>query len=160
MINPIPFGMQDLGFCCIYVVKTEKMKKWIFILAVLAMTLSGCMKDSLEKGLNRKEWLIGSWYEHYDPTVFSFDGASVVTFSADGAALWRTASFLGEGSSSDQEYRYTYEKGVLTLVSGTETEAYEVIFLSKDEMAWQRVGTTYSRGSWASDYKHFLRSKD
>ena len=135
------------------------MKKWIIILAALTMTLSGCMKDSLEKGLNRKEWLIGTWYEYYDPQIFSMDGSSVVTFSAGGAALWHTYDVLS-GGSWYSDYRYTYEKNVLTLASDTETESYEVIFLSKDEMAWQRVGTTYSRGSWASDYKHFLRSKD
>jgi hypothetical protein len=135
------------------------MKKWIIILAALTMTLSGCMKESPEKGVNRDVWLIGSWYEYYDPTVFSFDGSSVVTFSADGAALWHYADFLG-GGSSDYDYRYTFEKNIVTLTSGNESEAYEVLFLNKDEMAWQRVGTTYSKGSWASDYKHFLRSKD
>ena len=135
------------------------MKKWIIILAALTMTLSGCMKGGVKMDLNRKDWLIGSWYEYYDPTVFAFDGSSVVTFSEDGAARWHYYDLLG-GSSSNIDYRYTVENSILTLVSDTGTEAYEVIFLSKDEMAWQRVGTTYSRGSWASDYKHFLRSKD
>lgn len=139
------------------------MKKWIFILAALTMMLSACMKDGMKEGakldMNRRDWLIGSWYEYYDPTVFAFDGVSEVTFSGDGAARWHYYSFLG-GSSSDIDYRYTIEKNILTLTSDTGTESYEVIFLSKDEMAWQRVGTTYSKGSWSSDYKHFLRSKD
>ena len=134
------------------------------ILAALAMTLSGCMKDSIEKELDRKEWLIGTWYEYYDPTVFAMDGSSVVTFSADGAALWHYSDLLGGGSSSF-DYRYTFEKDILklnsTLKNGAyEDGSYEVVFLSKDEMAWQRVGTSYSKGSWSSDYKHFLRSKD
>lgn len=155
--------MQDLGFCCIYMAKTAKMKKWIIILATLTMMLSACMKDGMKEGakldMNRRDWLIGSWYEYYDPTVFAFDGVSEVTFSGDGAARWHYYSFLGE-SSSDIDYRYTIEKNILTLTSDTGTESYEVIFLSRDEMAWQRVGTTYSKGSWSSDYKHFLRSKD
>ena len=137
------------------------MKKWIFIFAALTMTLSACMKEAPERGINRKDWLIGSWYEYYDPTVFAFDGSSVVTFSPDGSAKWHHYDFLSD-MSSDADYHYSYEKNILTLVLENEEEedAYEVIFLNRDEMAWQRVGTTYSKGSWASDYKHFKRSTD
>ena len=135
------------------------MKKWIIILATLAMTVSSCTKEAPQRSINRAEWLIGSWYEYYDPTVFSMDGSSQVTFSEDGAALWHTYDYFS-GGSWHEDYRYTYEKNILTLVSDSGTEAYEVIFLNRDEMAWQRVGTTYSKGSWASDYKHFKRSKD
>ena len=128
-------------------------------MTALTMTLSGCMKMGAEMDLNRSEWLIGTWYEYYDPTVFAMDGSSQVSFSEEGTAQWRTFDILSGGSWYGN-YQYTYEKNILTLVSDTETEAYEVIFLNKDEMAWQRVGTTYSKGSWSSDYKHFLRSED
>ena len=128
------------------------------------MTLSGCMKENAQRNLNRAEWLIGTWYEYYDPTIFAMDGSSVVTFSADGAALWQYYD-LFSGGKWNLDYRYTFEKNILTISStedygNDDPGAYEVIFLNKDEMAWQRVGTTYSKGSWSSDYKHFLRSKD
>ena len=156
--------MQDLGFCCIFTVNLREMKNWIFILAAVTMTLSGCMKGAVEKELDRKEWLIGTWYEYYDPLIFAMDGSSVVTFSADGAALWHYSDILS-GVSSNFDYRYTFENNILklksTLKNGTDDDgSYEVIFLSRDEMAWQRVGTSYAKGSWSSDYKHFLRSKD
>lgn len=164
MIIPIRFQMQDLGFCRIFMVNSVKMKKWIIILAALTMTLSGCMKGSIEKELNPKEWLIGTWYEDYDPQIFSMDGSSVITFSADGAALWHYYDIFS-GGTWNLDYRYTFEKNLLTISStedygNDDAGTYEVVFLSKDEMAWQRVGTTYSKGSWSSDYKHFLWSKD
>lgn len=124
------------------------------------MTLSACMKEAPEKGVIRKDWLIGSWYEYYDPSVFAFDGSSVVTFSDDGSALWRYYDLLSNSSSS-YDYRYFFNNNILSLIrENEEGDAYEVIFLNKNEMAWQRVGTTYSPGSWASDYKHFKRSTD
>jgi hypothetical protein len=140
------------------------MKKWIIILAALTMTLSGCMKEDAEFDLNREDWLIGTWYEYYDPQIFAMDGSSVVTFSEDGAAQWRSYD-LFSGKSWNFDYRYAFEKNILTIEStedygNFDAGSYEVIFLNRDEMAWQRVGTTYSKGTWASDYKHFLRSKD
>lgn len=27
------------------------------------------------------------------------------------------------------------------------------------EMEWQKEGTTYSKGTWGSDYRHFVRVK-
>ena len=135
------------------------MKKWIIVLAALAMMLSGCMKASPDRGLNRKDWLIGTWYENYDPTVFALDGSSEVTFLENGAAQWTTCSIFG-GKPKTIEYLYTYEKNILTLVYDGKADVFEVIFLSKDEMAWQRYGTTYSKGTWSSDYLHFNRSKE
>lgn len=135
------------------------MKKWIFIWAALAMTLSACSKRSLDRALVHEDWLIGSWYEYYDPTVFAFDGTSEVTFSADGSALWHFYDFLSN-RSSNYDYRYALDQNILTLFpENGEKESYEVILLNWDEMAWQRVGTTYSVGTWSSDYKHFKRSK-
>lgn len=34
---------------------------------------------------------------------------------------------------------------------------YVIVKLTSDEMAWQKVGTTYSEGTWGSDYRHFVR---
>ena len=142
------------------------MKKWIFILATLAMTLSGCMKASLDKGIDRKDWIIGTWYEAYDPTVFCLDGSSVVTLAKDGTALWMVHNILGGDGPHTIEYRYIYKNNIITVIDngefefGTRAGDYEVIFLNKDEMAWQRVGTTYSVGTWSSDYLHFKRSTE
>ena len=36
---------------------------------------------------------------------------------------------------------------------------YVIVKLTSDEMAWQKVGTTYSEGTWGSDYRHFVRVK-
>ncbi len=35
--------------------------------------------------------------------------------------------------------------------------SYVIVKLTSSEMAWQKVGTTYSEGTWGSDYRHFVR---
>lgn len=34
---------------------------------------------------------------------------------------------------------------------------YTIVKLTSGEMAWQKAGTTYSEGTWGSDYRHFVR---
>lgn len=37
--------------------------------------------------------------------------------------------------------------------------AKRVVKLTSKEMEWQREGTTYSVGTWGSDYRHFVKSE-
>ena len=36
---------------------------------------------------------------------------------------------------------------------------YKLVKLTSKEMEWQKEGTTYSVGTWGSDYRHFVRGK-
>ncbi len=36
---------------------------------------------------------------------------------------------------------------------------YKLVKLTSKEMEWQKEGTTYSVGTWGSDYRHFVRRK-
>ena len=52
--------------------------------------------------------------------------------------------------------------GTITLnpqMSDFSNITYTLVKLTSKEMAWQKEGTTYSVGTWGSDYRHFVRVK-
>ena len=55
-------------------------------------------------------------------------------------------------------HNYQLQNNVLTLPTDSpaaEQLSYNIIQLNEKEMAWQRVGTSYSEGTLSGDYKHF-----
>ena len=36
-------------------------------------------------------------------------------------------------------------------------EDFKIVKLTKNEMEWQRLGTTFQKGTVGSDFKHFVR---
>ena len=36
---------------------------------------------------------------------------------------------------------------------------YIIVKLTSDEMAWQKIGDAPNPGTWAPDYRHFVRIK-
>ena len=121
----------------------KRILNFAFCAALLAAGLSGCEKIDVNK-------LEGTWSEQYDPTVFAMDGSVTFTFS---------------GESHDYSGHYAIDlinKGTITInpaMSDFSNVTYKLVKLTSKEMEWQKEGTTYSQGTWGSDYRHFVRGK-
>ena len=130
----------------------------ISICAVLLVAgLCGCEKLDMSK-------LEGTWSEQYDPTVFAMDGSVEYTFDGNNHYLLHTYDALG-GESYDYSGSYAVDlinKGTITInpaMSDDSNVTYKLVKLTSKEMEWQKEGTTYSVGTWGSDYRHFVRVK-
>ena len=130
----------------------------ISICAVLLVAgLCGCEKLDINK-------LEGTWSEQYDPTVFAMDGSVEYTFDGNNHYQLHTYDALG-GESHDYSGSYAVDlinKGTITInpqMSDFSNITYTLVKLTSKEMAWQKEGTTYSVGTWGSDYRHFVRGK-
>ena len=131
------------------------------IFTVLLLTgLCGCEKINM----NRLE---GTWAEQYDPAVFAMDGSLKISFDGNGRYQIHTYDALS-GESKDLSGGYILndecfqEKNTITFnpyMSDFTNVTYVIVKLTSDEMAWQKIGTAPNPGSWASDYRHFVRIK-
>ena len=69
------------------------------------------------------------------------------------------------GESHDYSGHYAIDlinKGTITInpaMSDFSNVTYKLVKLTSKEMEWQKEGTTYSQGTWGSDYRHFVRGK-
>jgi hypothetical protein len=134
------------------------MKKYLnlIVCAVLLVAgLSSCMKLDINK-------LEGTWTEQYDPAVFAMDGS--VTFTFDGNGNYHLHNYDAlSGESNDRRGYYMLdleEKNTITfnpMMSDFTNVTYRIIKLTSREMEWQKVGTAPNPGTWASDYRHFVR---
>ncbi len=128
--------------------------KTLICAALLGAVLGSCEKIDVYK-------LEGTWSEQYDPTVFAMDGSVTYTFDGNGH-YQRHVNVLGVGS---HDYSGTYaidliNKGTITInpaMSDFSNVTYKLVKLTSKEMEWQKEGTTYSVGTWGSDYRHFVR---
>ena len=132
--------------------------KRIGILLLAALALVACEKTLTQSTIE------GTWAEQYDPTVFAMDGSVEFTFDGNNNYQLHTYDVLS-GESHDYSGRYAIDlidKGTITInpqMSDYSNIAYKVVKLTSNEMAWQKEGTTYSKGTWGSDYRHFVRVK-
>ena len=132
--------------------------KRIWMIALAAVVVA-CNKPVNQENIE------GTWSEQYDPTVFAMDGSVVYTF--DGNNHYQLHVYYAlSGESRDQSGTYAldlinkntiYIDPIMSDLSGAE---YKIVKLTSDEMAWQKVGTTYSPGTWGVDYRHFVRVKE
>ena len=110
----------------------------------------------------------GTWAEQYDPTVFAMDGLIEFTFEVGNRYRLFTYDALSGETRTDQSGTYTIDPknrtitltpqgGIPAFVTDGGDVTYHIVKLTADEMAWQREGTTYSNGTWGSDYRHFVR---
>ena len=136
-----------------------KTLKTMICVALLVAGLSSCEKINL----NRLE---GTWAEQYDPAVFAMDGSIVFTFDGNGNYQLHTYDALS-GKSEDRNGRYELdmfeEKNTITfnpVMSDFTNVTYKIVKLTSGEMSWQKVGTAPNPGTWASDYRHFVRVKN
>ena len=132
--------------------------KRIGILLLAAVALLGCNKTLTQANIE------GSWSEQYDSTVFAMDGSVTFTFDGSNGYQLRVYDALS-GESHDYSGRYAIDlinKGTITInpaMSDYSNVCYTIVKLTSTEMAWQKEGTTYSKGTWGSDYRHFVRAK-
>ena len=129
------------------------------ICAVLLMAgLYGCEKIDMDR-------LEGTWSEQYDPTVFAMDGSLQITFDGNGkyqvqtydALSGKSEAFSGGYLLNDECFQ---EKNTITFnpyMSDFTNVTYIIVKLTADEMEWQKIGTAPNPGTWASDYRHFVR---
>ena len=125
--------------------------------ALLAAGLCSCEEIYQNK-------LEGTWSEQYDPFVFAMDGSVEYTFDGNGHYSLHTYDVLS-GHTSDRSGDYALDligKNTITLnplSSDLSGDSYNNVRLTSNEMAWQKVGTTYSQGTWGVNYRHFVRIK-
>ncbi|MDD2293066.1 MAG: hypothetical protein PHD07_02500 [Bacteroidales bacterium] len=132
------------------------MKKIIYFIGaiLLAIIVSSCEKVQIDR-------LNGQWSECYDDPDFCMDGAVEYTFYGNNAYHLYTYDVLS-GNTTDTDHYYLLEGDRLTLnpqMSDFSNVTYNIVLLNDKEMAWQKEGTTCSKGSYGSDYRHFLRKK-
>ena len=139
-----------------------KILKTVICAAMLVAGLSSCEKLNQERKIDYNK-LEGTWTEQYDPTVFAMDGSVTYTFDGNGN-YQKHVYVLG---CESQHYTGTYaidliNKGTITInpvMSDNSNVTYKLVKLTSSEMEWQKEGTTYSIGTWGSDYRHFVRKR-
>ena len=109
--------------------------------------------------------IMGTWQEYYDDPLFAMDGSCTWTILGNEIHLHVYDALSNE--SHDHTIGYTLEKdgGKYTVTLDYPEElrllddSFEIVRLTDKEMAWQRVGTTFSRGSYGVDYLHFVNDR-
>ena len=135
----------------------KKLLNLIFCATLLVAGLSSCEQIDVNK-------LEGTWSEQYDPTVFAMDGSLTFTFDGNGSYQLQTYDALS-GESNDRNGHYMLdleEKNTITfnpMMSDYTNVTYRIVKLTAREMEWQKIGTAPNPGTWASDYRHFVRVK-
>lgn len=136
----------------------KKLLNLIFCETLLVASLTSCVKIDINK-------LEGTWSEQYDPTVFAMDGSLKFTFDGNGNYQLQTYDALS-GESNERSGRYELdmfeEKNTITfnpMMSDFTNVTYRIVKLTSREMEWQKIGTAPNPGTWASDYRHFVRVK-
>lgn len=134
------------------------MKRIVFLLFI-SLSLVSCDKECADVDLGK---ISGTWSEQYPSEIFAFD--SILRYSFDDAGAYTMYVSDPDGSyqrttTGNYLIGQTKEKTITinSEVPDQGGETYEIVKLTSKEMAWQKVGTTYSKGAWGSDYRHFVR---
>ena len=130
------------------------MKKVFALLAALALFTTSCSKDEVIEDV---QLTVGYWSECYDNPNFSMDSSVKYKFELDGTYTLKVNHALVD-TTVIYTHNYQLQNNVLTLPTDSpaaEQLSYNIIQLNEKEMAWQRVGTSYSEGTLSGDYKHF-----
>ena len=130
--------------------RAMKILKTVICAVLLVTGLCGCEKIDVNK-------LEGT-------SVFAMDGSVEYTFDGNGHYQLNVYDALS-GESHDISGTYAIDlinKGTITInpaMSDFSNVTYKLVKLTSKEMEWQKEGTTYSVGTWGSDYRHFVRGK-
>lgn len=129
----------------------------IGLILIAALSVIACNKMATPGNIE------GTWSEQYDPTVFAMDGYVEYTFSPDNQYQLQAYDALSnESFTSTGRYLLSTVKRTITMnpdKSDYTNVTYKIVKLTSTEMEWQQVGTTYSVGTWGSEYRHFIRIK-
>lgn len=126
----------------------------LLLLATSALLLTSCAKEDT---IEVSQLTIGQWSESYDNPNFSMDSSVDYYFKTDGTYTIECYSALAD-TTVTYTHNYLLQDNVLTLgtdLSQEEQLSYDIVLMNDKEMAWQRVGTSYSEGTLSGDYKHF-----
>ena len=91
------------------------------------------------------------------------DGSVTFTFDGNNSYQLHVYDVLS-GASHDFSGHYAIDLIDRTItinpaMSDDSDVTYKLVTLTSTEMEWQKEGTTYSVGTWGSDYRHFVRRK-
>ena len=135
------------------------MKSVFTLLAATALLATSCSKDEVIEDV---QLTVGYWSECYDNPNFSMDSSVKYKFELDGTYTLKVNHALVD-TTVIYTHNYQLQNNVLTLQTDSpvaEQHSYNIILLNEKEMAWQRVGTSYSEGTLSGDYKHFNHYPD
>ena len=133
----------------------------LFIMAILVF--AGCSKLEVNQAN-----ILGTWVDDYSAyPYYAPEGGETYKFNADGTVdVHYYDVFAGD---HDVQRTYTVcslgtptgiENDVLSFdpqMSDLSGEDFKIVKLTKNEMEWQRLGTTFQKGTVGSDFKHFRR---
>ena len=135
------------------------MKSVFTLLAATALLATSCSKDEVIEVSQLTE---GYWGECCDNPNFSMDTSVKYKFEPNGTYTLKVNHALVD-TIVIYTHSYRLQNNVLTLQTDSpvaEQHSYNIILLNEKEMAWQRVGTSYSEGTLSGDYKHFIHYPD
>ena len=153
--------MQGFAFFGLYLYNNlnDMMRKVLSFVCAARLVAGLCGRNKVD--VNKLE---GTWSEQYDPAIFAMDGSVEYTF--DGSNHYQKHVYDAlSGKSHDYSGHYAIDlinKGTITInpaMSDYSNVTYKLVKLTSKEMEWQKEGTTYSVGTWGSDYRHFVRAK-
>lgn len=135
------------------------MKK-IALITLSLLALAGCAK--IEKD---QADIIGEWTETYaEYPYYAEEGFVTWDFKADGNVDIHVYDVFAGDTYKTTVYELVHpgEGGsvIIRFPSGeytTDVQGYVIKKLTKTEMEWQKVGTTFQKGTVGSDFKHFTR---
>jgi hypothetical protein len=130
--------------------------RYAFIILMIVCLFS-CQKNKPDMSL-----LTGVWNEYYEDQLLSSDTDNTYTIKPD---VIKTHSYnLLTGKNEEWSIEYKVDGNTITLnypsgYSNKKSESFEIVLLTDEEMAWQKVGTTFSKKSYGNDYRHFVNEK-
>lgn len=129
-------------------------------ICAVAVASSGCNKDD-DMTINQEN-IIGEWEETYEKyPYFMQDGFLKWNFKADNNVDVHVYDIFAGDSYVTRSYYI--EKNVIHLDAELSDKNsgrdYNITKLTKDEMEWQMVGTSFAKGTVGSDFRHFKRKK-
>lgn len=134
-------------------------------LILCSFVLSSCSSDDIDdKDLSYTD-ILGSWTEDYSQyPYFAPEGYSTYTFGPDRKLSIHVYDVFAGDWDIEKHYFVGGEfgKNVIAInpfMSDYSGASYKIVKLTKNEMEWQRKGTTFTPGTVGSDFKHFVRTK-
>jgi hypothetical protein len=127
------------------------MKKLALIILAL-LPLVGCSKLEVNETNIQGEW--GETYEDYP--YYASEGFVSWNFKPDGTVDIHVYDVFAGDSDTTKSYTIgVFGDNVISL--NIPNANYTITKLTKKEMEWQMVGTTFQKGTVGSEFKHFTR---